>query len=71
MAAAESPPGGTGVAAAEQTTLDFSGVRAELGLPTGYPDAALAEVKQRLGRPLTGNYWDAAGLPLVTIDPPG
>src|SRR5690606_23405771 len=71
MAAAESPPGGTGVAAAEQTTLDFSGVRAELGLPTGYPDAALAEVKQRLGRPLTGNYWDAADLPLVTIDPPG
>jgi exoribonuclease R len=51
---------------------DFSGIRAEFGLPQEFPAAALAEAEQVVsgGVPL-GDREDATSLPLVTIDPPG
>ncbi|HEX3646836.1 MAG TPA: RNB domain-containing ribonuclease [Pseudonocardiaceae bacterium] len=49
---------------------DFSGIRAEFGLPTDYPTAALVEAEQAVSQPL-GPREDATGLPLITIDPPG
>jgi exoribonuclease R len=49
---------------------DFAGIRAEFGLPTDYPTAALAEAEQAVSLPL-GPRADAVDLPLVTIDPPG
>jgi exoribonuclease R len=49
---------------------DFSGIRAEFGLPTDYPTAALVEAEQAVSQPL-GPREDATALPLVTIDPPG
>ncbi|NUT99113.1 MAG: RNB domain-containing ribonuclease [Saccharothrix sp.] len=50
--------------------LDFSGIRAEFGLPTEFPAAALAEAERALSRD-PGPREDATGLPFVTIDPPG
>jgi exoribonuclease R len=49
---------------------DFSGIRAEFGLPADYPTAALVEAEQAVSLPL-GPRADATDLPLVTIDPPG
>ncbi|GAA4859012.1 RNB domain-containing ribonuclease [Saccharopolyspora rosea] len=85
MAAARVPPGGTGVAAADgigadppgpllagRPGLDFSAVRAELGLPADYPTTALAEAEQTVAQPLAaGSRVDATDLPLVTVDPSG
>ncbi|MGW3471329.1 RNB domain-containing ribonuclease [Saccharopolyspora sp. NPDC000995] len=79
MAAAGISSGGTGVAAAlpagrirPELGLDFSAIRAELGLPVDYPTAALAEVEQTVAQPApTGARVDATDLPLVTVDPPG
>ncbi|PKW15098.1 RNB domain-containing ribonuclease [Saccharopolyspora spinosa] len=79
MAAAGIPPGGTGAAAALPTGrsrpelgLDFSAIRAELGLPVDYPTAALVEVEQTVAQPVpNGARVDATDLPLVTVDPPG
>lgn len=52
--------------------LDFSGIRAEFGLPQDFPAAALAEAEQAVsGEQLPGDREDATSLPLVTIDPPG
>ncbi|WP_443217809.1 RNB domain-containing ribonuclease [Saccharothrix sp. CCNWYY140] len=50
--------------------LDFSGIRAEFGLPGEFPAAVLAEAEQALSRE-PGAREDATGLPFVTIDPPG
>jgi exoribonuclease R len=49
---------------------DFSGIRAEYGLPADFPTPALVEAEQAVSGPL-GPREDATGLPLVTIDPPG
>ncbi|HEX7661792.1 MAG TPA: RNB domain-containing ribonuclease [Pseudonocardiaceae bacterium] len=55
---------------------DFTGVRAEFGLPSDYPTSALVEAEQAVSAGWTGwGGWpdreDATDLPLVTIDPPG
>ncbi|MEU7527959.1 RNB domain-containing ribonuclease [Saccharothrix sp. NPDC042600] len=50
--------------------LDFSGIRAEFGLPAEFPAAALAEAERALSRE-PGAREDATALPFVTIDPPG
>ncbi|HEX4705789.1 MAG TPA: RNB domain-containing ribonuclease [Pseudonocardiaceae bacterium] len=49
---------------------DFSGIRAEFGLPADYPTAALVEAEQAVSGPV-GAREDATDLPMVTIDPPG
>lgn len=49
---------------------DFSGIRAEFGLPGDYPTAALVEAEQAVSASL-GPREDATDLPLVTIDPAG
>jgi exoribonuclease R len=49
---------------------DFSGIRAEFGLPVDYPTGALVEAEQAVTMSL-GPREDATDLPLVTIDPPG
>ena len=51
--------------------VNFSGVRAEFGLPDTYPGAALAEAEAAASDPRLGEREDATALPLVTIDPPG
>jgi VacB/RNase II family 3'-5' exoribonuclease len=53
------------------TGLDFTGVRAEFGLPDHYPPAALAEAERAVAEPHLDDREDATDLPLVTIDPPG
>ena len=55
---------------APRGSLDFSGVRAEFGLPGDFPVAALAEAEQAVSAGF-GPRRDATDLPLVTIDPPG
>ncbi|HEY0804139.1 MAG TPA: RNB domain-containing ribonuclease, partial [Pseudonocardiaceae bacterium] len=49
---------------------DFSGIRAEFGLPADYPTAALVEAEQAVSGSL-GDREDATDLPMVTVDPPG
>ncbi|MDR7300815.1 RNB domain-containing ribonuclease [Haloactinomyces albus] len=81
MAAARAAHSGTGTAAASvdaassrsaEIGLDFSAVRAELGLPVEYPAAALSEVEQTVAQPVfDATRVDATDLPLVTVDPPG
>lgn len=66
MAASSRPPGHR----AARGGQDFSGIRAEFGLPGDYPTAALVEAEQAVSGPL-GPREDATDLPLVTIDPPG
>jgi exoribonuclease R len=65
--AASSRPAGYRAAHGVQ---DFSGIRAEFGLPTDYPTSALVETEQSVSR-APGPRADATDLPLVTIDPPG
>ncbi|HWC81449.1 MAG TPA: RNB domain-containing ribonuclease [Pseudonocardiaceae bacterium] len=55
---------------AQRGGLDFSGIRAEFGLPTDFPTAALEEAEQAVSMGF-GPRRDATELPLVTIDPPG
>jgi exoribonuclease R len=51
--------------------LDLAAVRAEFGLPAGFPPAVLAEVEDVLECPLAvGDRVDATDVPLVTVDPP-
>jgi len=52
---------------------DFGAVRAEFGLPAGFPPEVLAEAEQAAAAaPVVGpDRVDATDLPLVTIDPPG
>lgn len=50
---------------------DFSPIRAELGLRTAFPTAALAEAERAVARPGPYERVDATDLPLVTLDPPG
>jgi exoribonuclease R len=49
---------------------DFAGIRAEFGLPSDYPTAALVEAEQAVSADW-GDREDATDLPLVTIDPAG
>jgi exoribonuclease R len=49
---------------------DFTAIRAEHDLPTGFPPDVLAEARAVAARPLPP-YPDATGVELVTIDPPG
>ena len=51
-------------------SIDFGAIRAELGIPTGYPAGAVAEAVEVAGRPPV-NPRDATGIPFVTVDPPG
>jgi len=55
---------------ARHGNADFSGIRAEFGLPADYPTAALVEAEQAVSRSL-GDREDATELPMVTVDPPG
>lgn len=86
MAAAQVPGAGSGAAAAECAApgrpglsgngrdgfADFAAVRAEFGLPTDFPTAALSEAERTVARPaLTTHRVDATHLPLVTVDPSG
>ncbi|SFQ74225.1 RNB domain-containing protein [Amycolatopsis arida] len=59
--------------AAKSSGGDFAAVRAEFGLPDGFPPDVLAEAEAVAGDPadLPGGREDATDLPLVTIDPPG
>lgn len=66
MAARSRPP----AIEAARGGQDFSGIRAEFGLPAEYPTAALVEAEQAVSGSL-GPREDATDLPLVTIDPPG
>jgi exoribonuclease R len=52
---------------------DFAAVRAEFGLPDGFPPAVLAEAAAAAAvRPVAGpDRIDATDVELVTIDPPG
>ncbi|APU17049.1 exoribonuclease R [Actinoalloteichus sp. GBA129-24] len=51
---------------------DFTQVRAEFGLPSGFPAGVLVEAEQAVGRDLAvGPRRDATDLPLASIDPPG
>jgi exoribonuclease R len=52
---------------------DFTAVRAEFGLPDGFPPAVLAEAAASAAvRPVAGpDRLDATDVELVTIDPPG
>jgi exoribonuclease R len=52
---------------------DFTAVRAEFGLPDGFPPAVLAEAAAAAAvRPVAGpDRLDATDVELVTIDPPG
>ncbi len=47
----------------------FARVRADLGLPDGFPDDVMAEA--RASAPDLSAYDDVTGLPFLTIDPPG
>ena len=74
MAATWVPQDGTGVAAWERPDigLDFSAVRAEMGLRADFPSAALTEAEQAVAQPVLYDHRvDATDLPLVTVDPPG
>ena len=74
MAVAWVPQDGTGVAAWERPDigLDFSAVRAEMGLRADFPSAALTEAEQAVAQPVLYDHRvDATDLPLVTVDPPG
>jgi exoribonuclease R len=51
--------------------VDFARVRAELELPTGFPDPVLAEAERTAAAGPRGDRADATDVPLVTIDPPG
>ncbi len=57
-------------ARSEQREPDFAAVRAEFGLPAGFPADVLAEAALAARRPVEGRA-DATGVELVTIDPPG
>lgn len=50
---------------------DFTRVREEFGLPSGYPAAAVAEARRAAEEGPRGERVDETALPLVTIDPPG
>jgi exoribonuclease R len=80
VATARVPQGGTGVVAAHNGSkvhgaefgLDFSAVRADLGVRVEFPAAALSEVEQTVAQPVCADQrMDATDLPLVTVDPPG
>lgn len=79
MARAQVPQDGTGAVVADdarcrpcsEAEVDFSAVRAELGLPGEFPTAALTEVEQAVAQPALHGRADATELPLVTVDPPG
>ncbi|MEU9168912.1 RNB domain-containing ribonuclease [Streptomyces sp. NPDC048420] len=45
----------------------FAALRTELGVPSDFPPAALAEAERA---PLSGAHVDAADIPFFTIDPP-
>ena len=54
------------------TTPDFDAVRAEFGLPGGFPAEVLAEAERVAVPPVPGpDRIDATDVELVTIDPPG
>ena len=46
----------------------FAALRTELGVPSDFPPAALAEAERA---PVSGPHVDATDIPLFTIDPPG
>ncbi|MDQ0760347.1 exoribonuclease R [Streptomyces canus] len=46
----------------------FTALRAELGVPSGFPPEVTAEAERA---PLLKAYDDATDIPLFTIDPPG
>ncbi|WP_449351597.1 RNB domain-containing ribonuclease [Streptomyces shaanxiensis] len=46
----------------------FAALRTELGVPSDFPPAALAEAERT---PVSGPQVDATDIPLFTIDPPG
>ncbi len=50
------------------TTIDFTAIRAELGIPDSYPPVAVTEAAAATP-PAPGR--DATGIPFVTIDPAG
>jgi len=50
--------------------LGFEAVRAELGVPPGFPPEVLAEASQAAAGPALP-VVDATDIPLVTVDPPG
>jgi exoribonuclease R len=54
-----------------QPAPDFAAVRAEFGLPSGFPPEVLAEAERSAARGAGADRIDATDLPLVTIDPPG
>lgn len=53
------------------TGMDFTGVRADFGLPTEFPADALAEAEAAVANHREVDREDRTDLPLVTIDPPG
>lgn len=57
-------------AAAMELTAGFAKIRAELGLPDGFPEAVLAEAEEASRSPRLPTY-DLTELPFLTIDPPG
>lgn len=59
---------------AERLRAGFAAIRAELEVPTGYPDEATAEAERAAAEPTTPageERVDATQLALVTLDPPG
>ena len=70
MAAQGRPTAGRAGQTAAHGNADFSGIRAEFGLPADYPTAALVEAEQAVSGSV-GVREDATDLPMVTIDPPG
>nr|WP_270887927.1 RNB domain-containing ribonuclease [Pedococcus sp. 5OH_020] len=49
----------------------FAAVRAELDVPTQFPEAAQAEAEQAAGSPTDAPQRDETAVPFLTIDPPG
>lgn len=69
---ASAVPAGTAPVPPAEIGLDFSVVRAEMGLPADFPAAALGEVEQTVAQPVfDAARTDATDLPMVTVDPPG
>jgi exoribonuclease R len=55
----------------QQLSAGFAAVRAELGVPAGYPEPALREAREAAARDVSAGRLDARDLEFVTIDPPG
>jgi exoribonuclease R len=58
-------------AADTQLDVGLAAVRAELGIPSGYPEEAVREAREAAARDVSAGRQDARDLELVTIDPPG